>query len=235
MKRTFFALSLFVGSIPSIGQSARSHFTIVAYGTSLTWGSAIPDERWTSLLEGRLKHRHPDVDVTVINAGISGSTTRERMVHLQAVLDQHPDLVIHDFAVNDATEESGRHVSLEEFSRNIETMHDRVKGIGAFEIYWPQTPIISEKHVWRNQPLILKAGGLDRYAEDYRKCVAMESRRLGIDFVDMDAVFREYFKEKGADYYLQPDGIHYLRSGNQLVADCLLPVVEKVMTGKGEK
>ena len=228
---TLIGISPAVGARSSQQSSPRSAFIIVAFGTSLTEGSAVADERWTDLLRNVLRQRYTDVDIVVINAGIGGSTTRERLLRLQSdVLDRHPDLVIHDFAANDATYEPQRHVKVEEFVRNIEWMHHQiVSKAGAAEIYWPQTPIINEKHIWRSQSLYLKAGGLDQYVAAYRMALAKESHKLHVPFVDMDAIFRRQFREKDADYYLLPDGIHHRKAGSQLVAASLLPAVENVI------
>lgn len=217
-----------------IAQPARHSFTIVAFGTSLTEGSQVEEERWTTMLRKMLRQRHPDIDITVINAGIGGSSTRDRLSHLQKdVLDSYPDLVIHDFAVNDANYKPERHVYLDEFAININAMHEQVVSkTGAAEIYWPQTPILSEKHIWWQQPLFVEAGGLDNYAEAYRKCTVKMSRKLHVLFVDMDTIFRNVIKKDGADKYILPDGIHYRKEGNRLIAESLLPLIEKVMKKK---
>ncbi|MCK9413553.1 MAG: GDSL-type esterase/lipase family protein [Prolixibacteraceae bacterium] len=215
----------------------RPSYMIVAFGTSLTEALQVPqNEQWTNVLQAMLQQRHPDLEIKVINSGISGSTTRERLSRLEkSVLGLHPDLVITDFATNDATFEPKRHVNLDEFASNIKSMHDRiVSKTGAAEIYWPQTPMLSEKHAYRDQPVYKNAGGVDKYVVPYRKITAKVSRKLRVPFVNMDAIFRKKFKDKGAEYYLCPDGVHFLKSGNQLVADSLLPAVEKVILKKGK-
>lgn len=241
MKKLLISLSIFLFVISCFAQSdlgkstqVRRSYVIVAFGTSLTEATMILEDRWTTMLQDTLRQRHPDRNITVINAGLGGTTTRDRLPRLEKdVLERHPDLVIHDFAVNDANYEPERHVYLDEFARNIKTMHEQVVNkTGAAEIYWPQTPILSQKHPWRQQPLFVEAGGLDKYAEAYRKCTAKMSRKLHVPFVDMDAIFRKKFKEKGAEYYLCSDGIHHLGTGFQLVVESLLPVVEKVMRMK---
>ena len=181
-----------------------------------------------------LQEKYPDIDITLVNSGTGGSTTRDRLPLLEKdVLAHHPDLVIADFAANDADYNPDRHVYLDEFSRNIRYMHEQiVQKTGAAEIYWPQTPEMSEKHVWRNQPLYADAGGLDKYDELYRKCTAKVSRELNVPFVDMDAIFRKKIKENGSDFYLCPDGAHHTKAGNQLVAESLFPLVDKFVKNK---
>jgi lysophospholipase L1-like esterase len=243
MKKISVLLSIFLSFLTTIAQlkgsepvqRVRPSYVIVAFGTSLTESVQVAqDERWTSLLQEMLRQRHPELEITVINAGISGSTTRERLPRLRkSVLGKHPDLVITDFASNDATYKPERHVSLEEFAINIKLMHSQIiSNTGAAEIYWPQTPMVSEKHVYRDQPVYVKAGGIDKYAETYRKCTAKVSRRLRVPFVDMEAIFRKKFKENGADLYICSDGVHFTKAGNQLVAESLLAPVEKIIRHK---
>jgi lysophospholipase L1-like esterase len=231
MKKLIASLFIFFTVSSGFTQPTHHSFTIVAFGTSLTYGSQIEEEKWTTILQKILRERHPQVVITVINAGICGSSTRDRLLRIEKdVLDRHPDLIIQDFGINDANYEPERHVYLDEFEQNIQTMHNQVVSkTGAAEIYWPNTPINSESHVWRNQPLYVEAGGLEKYAEKYRKCAFQMSRKLHVTFVDVEVIFRKKFKEYGMDHYLQPDGIHFLKAGNQLMAESLLPLVEKVM------
>lgn len=239
MKIIIISISIMLSFFFGYSQTARNlriqqpchPYIIVAFGSSLTAGGNIVEEKWTTILQKILRQKHPDIYITIINAGINGSNTRDRLSHLQKdVLDLHPDLVIQDFAANDANYEPERHVYFDEFIRNIKTMHDQiVLQTGADEIYWPQTPIQNEKHAWRQQPLYVEAGGFDKYAGSYRKCTAKVSRELHVPFVNMDAIFRKKFKEKGAAFYLHSDGIHLLKPGNQLVAENLLPIIERII------
>lgn len=245
MKKLIISVVLMLSISSAYSQTERNlhiqhlcqSYMIVAFGSSLTVGGNIAEEKWTTILQEMLRQKHPDIYITVINAGINGSSTRDRLSHLQNdVLDLHPDLVIQDFAANDANHTPERHVYFDEFIRNIKTMHDQiVLQTSAAEIYWPQTPILNENHSWRQQPLYVEAGGFDKYAGYYRKCTAKVSHELHVPFVNMDAIFRKKFKEKEAAYYLLSDGIHLQKSGNQVVAENLLPVIEKIMKKKVKK
>jgi lysophospholipase L1-like esterase len=210
----------------------RPSYVIVAFGTSLTESVQVPKElRWTSLLQDKLQHNHPGMDVVVINAGIGGSTSREQLARLEKdVLLRHPNLVIWDSGANDATFDPNLHVAVEDFAKNIKTFHDRVASqTKAKMIFWPCTPIMDAVHAYGKNPFYAAAGGPDAYEASYRKCLAETSGQLRVPFVDIDAVFRQKFKEKGWDLYLCPDGIHYREAGNCLVADSLLPGIEEII------
>ena len=221
-------------SSPQAAEPARPPYVIVAFGTSLTASTQVAEElRWTHLLEEKLRQSRPDLEITVINAGINGSTSRERLTRLDPdVLVQRPNLVICDFGANDSTFEPNRRVSLEEFDKNIETTRDRIAGAKAKLICWPCTPIVNARHAYGQHPFFASAGGPDGDTAAYRKRLAETCRRLHLPLVDMDAIFREQFKRQGDDAYIAPDGIHFSETGNRLVAESLLPEVEKVIRDK---
>lgn len=206
-------------------------YVIVAFGDSLTASTQVAKElRWTSLLETMLRKNVPDRGIVVFNAGGNGNTSREGLVRMENdVLARRPNLVLVEF-VNDATFQPARHVSLEEFARNCREMHDRiVRQAGAQMLCWPCTPILNAKHAWGKHPFYASAGGIDDYQNSYRKCLAEVCRELRMPLVDMDTIFRNGFKDHGEDFYILPDGIHYREAGNRLIADSLLPEVEKLV------
>lgn len=211
---------------------ARPAYVIVAFGDSLTASVEVAkDSQWTSLLQGALQKKYPDRNVTVINAGVGGNTSREGLARIEKdVLSQHPNLVIAEFGGNDATSDPARHVPLDELARNMRAMHDRiVRQAGAKMICWPLTPVLDDKHASRNDPFYTEAGGFDRYEAAYRKRLEDVSKELNVPYIDVDAVFREKFKEKNADFYIRADGVHHQEAGNRLVAEALLPAVEEIL------
>ncbi len=77
--------------------------TIVCWGDSVTCGgeSSTPDKAYVPLFEKRLRERFPNARLRVINAGIGGTSTANRLAAFQQeVLDHKPDLVTLEF-VND--------------------------------------------------------------------------------------------------------------------------------------
>ena len=110
-------------------------------------GEVPKDKQWTNLLQNALRQRHADLNVSVINAGVGGNTSREGLARMEKdVLARKPNLVIAEFGGNDQTPDPARHVTLDELAKNIRTMHDRiVRQAGAKMICWPLTPIIIGK------------------------------------------------------------------------------------------
>ncbi len=77
--------------------------TIVCWGDSVTSGGSAssPDKTYVELFRTWLKNAYPKADITVINAGIGGSSTESRKAGFEAeVLKHNPDLITVEF-VND--------------------------------------------------------------------------------------------------------------------------------------
>lgn len=81
--------------------SAQDATKIVAFGDSLTAGYGLKqEEAFPAQLEKKLKEQ--GLNVTVINAGISGDTTAGGKARLTWVLQSAPDMVIVELGANDA-------------------------------------------------------------------------------------------------------------------------------------
>jgi acyl-CoA thioesterase I len=93
-----------------------SDFTIVAFGDSLTAGYGLPlGEGYPAQLESLL--REEGYGVRVINAGVSGETTRGNRERAAFIRAQNPDVVLLGIGGNDAL----RFFPLEETRANMET------------------------------------------------------------------------------------------------------------------
>lgn len=93
--------------------------TMVTYGTSLTQGGA-----WVGQVESALKERFPGL-VTVINSGQSAMWSVWGVEHLEErVIGRKPDLVLIEFAINDA--HVPYNTPVDAARRNLEAMIDRI-------------------------------------------------------------------------------------------------------------
>ncbi|MFQ5935649.1 MAG: arylesterase [Acidiferrobacterales bacterium] len=102
-------------------QAAAAPPTILVLGDSLSAGHGIdPKGGWVSLLQRRLhKQGYP---YRVINASISGATTRGGLTRLPRALAQHqPRVVIVELGGNDGL----RGLSLDEIRRNLAAIIER--------------------------------------------------------------------------------------------------------------
>ncbi len=90
-------------------------FTIIFLGDSLTEGYGLEeDESFPSLVEARLKADNLN-QVSIINAGISGSTSASGLGRLQWYIRSQPDLMVLSLGANDGL----RGLSVEELKSNL--------------------------------------------------------------------------------------------------------------------
>ncbi|MBF0522631.1 MAG: SGNH/GDSL hydrolase family protein [Candidatus Omnitrophica bacterium] len=82
----------------------ENEYRILVLGSSQTWGAGIArrGDEFTSLLEKELNRKIPSKKITVINAGICGSSSKRLYkLYEAAFIDTKPDLVIINLSNND--------------------------------------------------------------------------------------------------------------------------------------
>jgi acyl-CoA thioesterase I len=91
--------SLVILSSPLL--KAQETFTILFLGDSLTEGLGLePEQAFPSLIDERLKAEGYN-NISIINAGISGSTSASALERMQWYVRSRPDLVILSLGAND--------------------------------------------------------------------------------------------------------------------------------------
>ena len=109
---------------------STEQMTIVALGDSLTSGWMVT-RGYTEFLRDMLMSRYPKAGIRIINSGIPGDTAPGGLYRLQQdVISYAPDLVLVQFAINDAFCGS----SLEEFRRLIEAIVERIRQESSAEV-----------------------------------------------------------------------------------------------------
>jgi acyl-CoA thioesterase-1 len=109
---------------------ATADVTIVALGDSLTSGWMVA-RGYTEFLRDMLLARYPKAAIRIINSGIPGDTAPGGLYRLQQdAISYNPDLVLVQFALNDAF--CG--CSLGEFRRAIEAIIERVRQESSAEV-----------------------------------------------------------------------------------------------------
>lgn len=102
---------------------------IVAFGDSITAGYNVerPEDIFWMRWVAALKQRYPRAPITALNQATAGDTTVMGLRRLQAkVIDEHPDLVLVGFGMNDHN--AGKFgVSVDQFEQNLETMVNRIR------------------------------------------------------------------------------------------------------------
>lgn len=101
--------------------------TVVAWGDSVTCGcdATKPECQFPNLFASRLRERFPKATVKLVNAGIGGSNTNQRLPEIdQQVLSHHPDLVTMEY-VNDMG------LPLDQVKKNYEQAIAKIRAAGA--------------------------------------------------------------------------------------------------------
>jgi acyl-CoA thioesterase I len=180
---------------------------IIAFGDSLTAGYGLPQsESYPSLLETALKSRGKSVGV--INAGVSGETTRGNLERADFIRRQNPDIVLLGIGGNDAL----RRLPLSETRDNIrQTVETLISGEN------PPVVILLRMQSPLNAGLAYKRefdAIYDDIARDFRLPIA-------------PLLTAEVFLDASNKL---PDGIHLNEKGNQFVVnEYILPITLEVL------
>lgn len=95
---------------------------IVFFGNSLTFGQGAGSGEDFPTLVGRA------LDVPIVNAGVSGNTTRDAVLRVDKdVLSKNPSIVVVEFGANDLFE----HIDSQETNRNFEVILSKIKQTNA--------------------------------------------------------------------------------------------------------
>ena len=198
--------------------------TIVAFGDSITRARRQkPRDRWPDIVRRALQKQFSSCVIAMINAGAGGNTSREGLHRFEReVLSHAPQFVLVEFG-NDATPEPNRHVSIEEFTRNLIRIKEGVRQTcSGTTILLTFPPIIDEWHAWRGHESYLRNGGVDRVQERYRRATRKLATARGSPLCDIDKALRKEMKAYGPERCILPDGVHLTAKGNQCVAEAVL-------------
>jgi acyl-CoA thioesterase-1 len=184
--------------------------TIIAFGDSLTAGYDLPAfEAYPAQLEAAL--RAQGYAARVINAGVSGETTRGNLERARFIRSQNPDIVLLGIGGNDAL----RLLPIEETKKNIGETIDILQS-GA------NPPVV----VLLQMQAPLNAGlGYKRSFDEMYTALAKEKGTLLTPFLTLELFLQPENK--------LPDGIHLNATGNKLVVDeylipVLVPLLEQI-------
>ncbi|QDH81222.1 SGNH/GDSL hydrolase family protein [Echinicola soli] len=179
---------------------------VVVYGTSLSSGER--GGAWMGEVSRQLNARY-DGHLDYILSGKGGMWSTWGVQHLEdSVIAKHPDVVIIEFAINDAFEDYHTPLSVSEL--NLRYMVDRIK------LSDPSCEIILQV---MNMPVGTSAEyrpALGSYYQMYRRV----ARSMGLLLVDHYANWQKIL-DQGREEFLEyvPDGIHPSnKSGREIIA-----------------
>lgn len=201
------ALFIFCLTFLALPSQARDN-TLLILGDSLSAAYGIPVKSgWVALLEQRLAKQ--DYAVNVVNASISGETTRGAMTRLDTLLQNHqPDFAIVELGGNDG-----------------------LRGFPFTEIEQNLTVIVRKMMQTGSEVLLVPMQLPPNYGQVYNQKFRAVYRRVADDF---DIPLSTFILEDIAinRELMQADGIHPVASAQPLMLDNLWPSVELLINGR---
>lgn len=141
-------------------------------------------------------------EVTLVNAGMPGDTTRDGLKRLEKeVLSESPDMVVVFFGANDCSED--RPISVTEYGENLETM---IRKIGR------------EKVILITAPFIDSGRRPERPDYQVRQFVSKGKEIASVAKIPSIDLYQAMTGYSGTDEFLQADGLHFSQYGYDLLA-----------------
>jgi acyl-CoA thioesterase-1 len=199
-------MAAFLLSLSTYAAPSRPVPVIVCFGDSITAGYGVaPGQAFPDDLQTDLDRR--GYHYKVVNAGVSGNTTKDGVDRLKDVLRLHPAIVIVEFGGNDGL----RGIPIADTRRNLSTIVSTLLQAGSKVILAGIT-----------LPPNYGADYIEQFDETYRLVAA----RFRVPL--LPELYAHVYAVPGA---IQDDGIHPTAKGAQLVADnfltLLLPLLHK--------
>lgn len=186
------------------GESVR----IAALGDSLTYGWMV-EKGYIDFLQVMLKANYPAATILFINRGIPGDTAEGGLRRLkEQVIDERPDLVLVQFALNDAF----IGCPLEEYAKNMALIVDRLRLETAAELLLLTSAALADPQE-------------DTLALKYYGRIELLAELLSVPIARVHA----YWKEKTGGNFeglLQADGVHPTAAGYRLMAGAIMQVLK---------
>ena len=185
--------------------------------------------------------------IKVINAGVGGDNTDHARARFEKdVRAHHPDVVVIQFGINDAAIDVWKdppatqsRVSLPTYQANLRHFVDTLTDDGTEVILMTPNPLrwnVKMRAMYGKPPYdpdddLGFSVFLKKYAEKMREL----ARQKKLPLVDVYQRFEEYGKHPGRSVDdLLLDGIHPNEAGQRIVADGLMPLLEKGAASRAE-
>lgn len=179
---------------------------VVCFGDSVTglYYHTGGRRAYTDLLGIALRRLCPRADVTTINAGISGHTTRDALARIDKdVLAHNPSLVTVMFGLNDMTR-----VPLDEYRINLKTIIEKCRGVGAKVVLCTPNSVITTG----SRPV----EKLEQYCEVVREVAA----EMNVALCDTYAAYQALREQDSLAWrLLMSDEIHPNHDGHKVIAE----------------
>lgn len=177
---------------------------------------------YVHLLASKFYIDHPDLDITFVNKGISGNTSRNLKERWQeAVLDENPDVLGILIGINDVWRhyngDPSNAVSLEEYMENmkylIESSIGKVKRIIILAPFHLGDPL--------NDPI-------RQQTDEYVKALSQLVKNYDLDYINLHDIFQNYMKSfEYQQMSFKNDKIHPTLFGHYIIFNEIYDLIIK--------
>lgn len=198
---------------------------IVFLGDSITQGGDSHDKGYVRIIRKSLTEKHPDLNLEIIGAGISGNKVPDLQRRLEKdVIAKKPTIVVIYIGINDVwhgEKDPARGTMPDAFTSGLKDVIGRCMAAGATVVLCTPT-LIGEKKDGANS-LDVK---LDQYSDLSRalakelKLALCDLRKATVDYV------KEHNPENADKGILTSDRVHLNEAGNKFIAETMLKVLD---------
>lgn len=212
-------------SADSLISKLNTQDTIVFLGDSITELGARPNG-YVDLVSKSIQQTHPDKDLNIIGAGVSGNKVPDLLKRLQRdVLSQDPDLVFIYIGINDVWHWTKPHpktklkregTRADDYQAGLQTLVHQIQTANSQVVLC--TPTVISEQINPDTPDYQR---LEQYAEIVRQ-VAKDTNS---ELIDLRKLFIQYLRQNNPNNHahgiLTKDGVHMNDAGNTFIAQAV--------------
>jgi acyl-CoA thioesterase-1 len=162
---------------------------IVLFGDSLT-------VRYAPIFEAMFKEKLPSVELHLINAGISGETSRDALRRLPDLVAEKPNVAVICFGMNDYGKPDLHKGTIDDFRANLVTMVNAFQNVGTRVLLLTTNPVAGDIGSAANRKLA-----------EYNDVIRWVALELKVRLVDIHKAWIETFQpiRKGLEVDIHPN------------------------------
>ncbi len=173
---------------------------------------------YVKILADKLRPIYPDMDIELINKGVSGNEVCDLLARVQSdVIDYKPDAVVIMIGINNVIHKFkyGKELNLKQFESDLKALIKRLKDEGIVVIFL--------------EPFLLPAPDKKRMRPLFNQELEI-IHRVGVEmcdeFVAYDEMFNGLCESNPYTFYTQ-DGVHPLFEGSDIIANTAIKAIRK--------
>lgn len=173
---------------------------------------------YVKILADKLRPIYPDMDIDLINKGVSGNEVCDLLARVQSdVIDYKPDAVVIMIGINNVIHKFkyGKELNLNQFEKDLKALIKKLKDAGIVVIFL-EPFLLPAPDKKRMRPLFNQELEII-----HRVCVEMCD-----EFVAYDEMFNGLCQSMPYTFYSQ-DGVHPTFEGSDIIANTAIKAIRK--------